>query len=203
MKTLDLTNKRFGLLVAIKSTRSEKGQRIWTCQCDCGNTKDVVAYSLARGASKSCGCISRQRMIDRNFKHGKSKTRIHRIWSAMKQRCHDKNKSNYQYYGGRGIKICKEWMVFQNFHNWAIANGYNDNLSIDRIDSNGNYEPDNCRWATKKQQANNIRTNHFIEYNNKKQTIAAWSKETGIAKSVIRYRLLQGYDLDKVFIKKV
>lgn len=202
MKALDLTGKRFGSLVAIESTRSEKGQRIWTCKCDCGNTKDIVSYSLVRGSSKSCGCLVKEKTINRNYLHGKSKTRIHRIWSSMKQRCYYKEKSNYKDYGGRGISICEEWMDFQRFYDWSVKNGYDDSLSIDRIDVNGNYEPLNCRWATKSQQANNTRSSCFIEYNNKKQTIAEWSKETGIAKSVIRYRLHKGYDVKQIFNKK-
>lgn len=203
MKALDLTNKRFGALVAIKTTsRNKRGERIWMCKCDCGKTTYVIAGSLASGNTKSCGCVGSRKIRQRNYRHGMAKTRIYNIWLRMRQRCSDDKCLEYNLYGGRGITVCNEWMDFEQFHNWAISNGYKENLTIDRIDVNGNYEADNCRWATRLQQANNKSTNHVIEYNGESKTLAEWSRETGIGSSLIRWRLKQGWDLKDVFTKK-
>lgn len=199
MKPIDLTGKKFDRLTAIKSIGSDKRNRTkWLCECDCGNTVITLASSLLSGNTKSCGCIKREMLIQRNKKgiHGYSRTKIYRIWYAMKQRCSvDKD------YAGRGISVCNEWLDFQVFKNWAFNNGYSDGLSIDRIDVNGNYEPANCRWIELQAQANNKRNNHFITYNGETRTLAEWSRKTGIESSLLRYRLSKNMSLDKVFTK--
>lgn len=130
----------------------------WNCKCKCGKETIVYSDKLKTGHTKSCGCLKRQKTIERNYRHGLYGTRLYSIWHDMNTRCYYEKTKCYKYYGGRGITICDEWKNnFVNFYNWAINNGYKDNLSIDRIDVNGNYEPSNCRWATMQEQQLNKR----------------------------------------------
>ena len=141
-------------------------------------------------------------MSDKRFKHGMIHTRLYSIWHCMKVRCYIKSCLSYKNYGGRGIKICDEWKNdFISFYNWSLANGYKDNLTIDRIDVNGNYEPSNCRWVSKKEQDNNRRTNRFIEYNGIKKTIQQWAEEKGINTYTLRKRIrMYGEKSEKLFM---
>lgn len=123
------------------------------------------------------------------MKHGMTGTRIYNIWKDMKKRCYCKSRKDYSRYGGRGITVCKEWQEFIPFYNWAMNNGYTDNLTIDRIDVNGNYEPSNCRWVTTKEQANNKRNNHFVAFNGETMTIAQCGKKIGMCENTIRKRI--------------
>lgn len=160
IKATDLTGERFGRLVVLEKAAPNKRYHgsMWVCKCDCGKTTIANAQNLKSGNTTSCGCFGRIRKREQNIKHGMSNTRLHRIWKAMHTRCYNSNFFAFKYYGGRGIKVCDEWLHnFQAFHDWSMANGYQDNLTIDRIDANGNYEPSNCRWLTMAEQNQNKR----------------------------------------------
>ena len=199
---IDLTGEKFGRLTAIERVGSDKSKRaVWLCRCECGKTTTVDSYSLKSGNTKSCGCLNTdvrsKRMVEMHTKHGESKTRLYNIWRSMLSRCMWENPYYYDRYGGRGISVCEKWMEYEPFRDWALSNGYSDNLSIDRIDVNGDYCPENCRWADRKVQGNNKRNNVYLEHNGEKKTIAQWADATGILPCTIWRRLKSGWSVEK------
>lgn len=205
----DLTNRKFGRLTVIglhhkhqkyKPDGRPNGHRIYyECLCDCGRTCIVLADHLVRHKIMSCGCLQKERAKLLNTKHGLRNTRLFGIWASMIQRCTNSNLKKYELWGGRGISVCKEWKDdFITFYNWAINNGYRDDLSIDRIDNSGNYEPSNCRWATDKEQARNTRCNVNLTYRGETHCISEWSELTGIKAGTISYRIKHGWSAEEV-----
>ena len=181
-------------------------QEFYLCKCDCGNETIIRKNMLKNGYTLSCGCLNREkaRLTGLAKKtHGFSKSRIYRIWSKIKLRCYNKNDYfHYNLYGGRGITVCNEWKNdFMSFYKWAMANGYKDNLSIDRIDVNGNYEPSNCRWATTKEQCNNRSNTIIINYNGLSKSLTEWAEHLNISYSTLLRRYRRGVSLDKLFAK--
>ena len=203
-KPLELIGKKFGRLKVLKKVDNIKnGQTYWLCKCDCGENKIVRGTHLKLGKIRSCGCLL-QETASKNFSiHKLSTTRLYYIYNGMKGRCYNVNNIEYKNYGGRGIRVCEEWKNdFMSFYNWAITNGYKEDLTIDRIDVNGNYEPNNCRWATRKEQSNNTRRCIFITYNKITHTIEEWGRIFKINSETIRKRLKKyKNNLDIVFYK--
>lgn len=157
----------------------DKDSRYYLFKCDCGNVKSIIASNVKRGATVSCGCY--QKGHPSHIKYGFSHTRIDNIYKSMVARCYSKTNSRYDRYGKRGIVVCDEWLKDkEKFFEWAFSHGYKDNLTIDRIDTDGNYTPDNCKWSTQKEQQNNRSNTIFLEYNGDIHTLAEWADITGI-----------------------
>lgn len=202
-----LENKKFGKLLVIKKAGLNKhGNVIWLCKCDCGKNCKTTSHNLLSGNTKSCGCLAFNYFHNhdgKNIKHNKSNTRLYHIWRDMKLRCYNEKQVGYKNYGARGIKVCNDWKNdFKAFYAWAINNGYNETLSIDRINNDGDYEPSNCRWNTCVHQSNHKRNNIFLTYAGKTQTIAQWSNTTGLLYSTIYGRFKRGCKIDIIFNRK-
>lgn len=180
-----------GRLTLFKYLENSKGLFI----CNCGNKKVINIYNVERGAVKSCGCYFKEHPS--HTIHGGRGTRLYHIWKSIRERCNTPTSTIYKNYGGRGIKICKEWDDFKVFREWALTHGYNDSLTIDRIDVNGNYEPNNCRWVTYKKQANNKRNNRYIEYRGQVKTMTEWAELYNIKLATLWARLNRGWSIEK------
>lgn len=204
-KVRNLIGQKFGELTVIGLDDRQSRKTYWVCKCDCGNLKIARSDALLSGATKSCGCLKKKQdaiNFSHRIKHLQSHSRIYNIWLRMKARCSNIHEPCYYRYGGRGIKICQEWEHnFEAFYNWAINNGYSDELSIDRIDNNGNYEPNNCRWATMKEQSNNRRTNIKITIGNATKTLKQWCEIFELDYSTIsaRYQNNEFISIDELF----
>lgn len=198
-KTIDLIGKKFGRLTAIERLENNsRGGTVWKCKCDCGNIKIADGERLRLGKVKSCGCLLVDVAKVKNLKHGLHGSKIYNVWRGMKQRCYYKNHAEYPDYGARGIIVCSKWKNdFQAFYDWSIKNGYKDGLTIDRINTNGNYEPSNCRWTTQKVQSNNKRNSLFVIYKGKRMTVKELSEETCEKYDFLRKHYHKG-DLESV-----
>lgn len=182
---------------------SDKGFQTWVCECDCADKTRVVvkAADLSGNHRKSCGCMKGKGY---NTRHNMSKTRIYNIYHKMISRCHNPNEKEYKNYGARGITVCEQWRNdFNSFVEWSMDNGYKSDLSIDRVDNEKGYSPDNCRWATFKQQENNRRNNHFLTFRNERHTLSEWGDITGIGQDNIYARLKLGWSVERTLTEKV
>lgn len=193
-KPKDITGQRFGKLTAIKLDHIERVKQgtvhYWLYRCDCGNEKVIRKGEVSQGGSQSCGCFLKESVKQRTTTHRQTHTRLYRIMHDMKQRCLNPNNVNYKHYGARGIKICESWLNdFENFKHWAINNGYKDNLTIERIDFNGNYEPDNCKWILLSEQVKNTRRTRFITVNETTLCLGDWAKKLKMEYNTLKYHL--------------
>ena len=208
-----LPGQKFGRLTVVKLAPIRKIYRknghiekreYYLCKCDCGKEITVYKSVLKNGYIESCGCAFIEKLIKRVTKHGMEGTRIYRIWASMKQRCYNKKSKRYLDYGGRGITMYNEWKNdFMEFYTWAMANGYKDTLTIDRIDVNGNYEPANCRWSTMKEQQRNRRNNRIIGYKGEKHCVSEWAEKLGIPRATLESRFNYGWSIEKTLSTKV
>lgn len=186
----------YGRLTAIHKIALKKGSRIrphWICKCACGNTKTIDQTHLKRQQTLSCGCLQKERAAQAQFKHGLALTRIHNAWRGMMRRCYDSSSSRYERYGGRGITVCEEWHKFEQF----VIDMYPaiPNTTLDRIDNEKGYSKDNCRWATRHEQANNTCRNKMVEFCGKIYTIAQLSRFLNCSVGKLRYRISKGLPL--------
>lgn len=199
----DLTGMRFGRLTVVgdDGRRTHRNVIMWHCICDCGNHKYVPTDYLTSGDTRSCGCLFKEiSKRPKHISHGDATSngeypRLYKTWIGMRRRCYDSTIESYRNYGGRGISVCDEWDKYENFKSWAISNGYRDDLSIDRIDVNGDYEPSNCRWANNIEQGNNRRANRLVEYDGQTHTVKEWSRLTGIRNDTLTRRLNNGWEI--------
>lgn len=183
----DIANKRFGRLVALVPVEKNKWDNwIWECRCDCGNIHMAAQGKLTLGKVSSCGCYKKELKITQLEKHGittggKPRTLI--IWSGMKARCLNNKSISYKSYGAKGVTVCDEWLEFKNFHNWAITHGYQDGLTLDRIDNYGNYEPTNCQWVDSKENKKRQRNTRYIVINGISKSVSDWCRTLKISKT--------------------
>jgi len=185
---------KYNRLTAIKfSHRDKRGHQYWLFKCDCGNENVILVSNVKRGTTKACGCLLKT--------HGMHGTKTYWSWAAMKDRCLNKNNPEYKHYGGRGIKVCNEWVKFENFY--KDMGECPPNKTLDRIDNSKGYYKENCRWANLKEQNNNKRTNHLITYKGKTQTISQWARELNLGYKCLSHRINRGWKIERALTTKI
>lgn len=201
-RPLDLTGQRFTRLtvVGLAPHKDSQGNRLWLCQCDCGNQSFVPAGRLRSGMTRSCSCIQKEKAGARTRKHGASRTRAYRAYRAMIKRCERPNNVDYKWYGGRGITVCERWHDYANFLA-DMGERPSEKHFIERIDNDGPYCPENCTWATREEQQANTRQAHLITWQGKTMNRAAWARELGMPPDRLRTRLKLGWPIDRAFLE--
>ena len=198
MSADNLMNKTFGNLEVVDlSSKLRKGPNLkplYICKCKCGKMIEVPQYELLSGHKKSCGCLH----IKHHFSH---RERLYQTWINMRRRCNNSKNKRWYCYGGKGIKVCIEWDEYLSFRNWALSNGYKDNLTIDRIDVNGDYYPENCRWVDAKTQANNMTRNVHFDFNGELLTKSQLAERLGLSYSALQHRLDRGWIMERIIIQ--
>ncbi len=201
----DLTGKTIGRLTVLhrgedKVASNGRHRTMWVCRCSCGNVVTVQADSLneKHGNTRSCGCLASEIARNNHITHGDSSSALYDVWRGMKTRCLNAENVAYSNYGGRGIKLCEDWEnSYESFMNWSMENGYQNGMSIDRIDNDGGYNPQNCRWTSSKEQANSRRTNRVIEYNGESHTLTQWAEILHINPKTLFSRIYSGWSIDR------
>ena len=199
---IDITGKKYNKLTVLSFYDIKDNKSRWLCQCDCGNKTIVKGTQLKNGKTKSCGCLLHQKKYDKETE--KKIKRLQHIYSQMKQRCYKIDNHIYKYYGGKGITICDEWLNnSNNFYKWALENGYDNNLTIERINVNGNYEPSNCKWITKTQQGYNKTNSKLYTIENETKCLSEWCKIYNIDYFLVRGRLKFGWNIKEALTKPI
>lgn len=197
-KPLNLSGQKFGRLSVLSMTASRDGMSVWNCLCECGQSADILGKSLVRGNTKSCGCLRREQLVERNTTHGMSEHSAFECWIGMRKRCFNVASSDYADYGGRGILPSPEWEFFATF--WKdMGPTWKAGLTLDRIDVNGPYSKENCRWATRLDQANNKRNNRFLDTPNGRMTFAQAVRFYGLTKTALWHRIRRGWSTERLF----
>lgn len=191
----DMTGMVFGKLTVTSFHHSNK-HVYWNCKCSCGKETVVEAYRLKHGLTRSCGCLIK----DTATKHGISKTSLYNVWIHMIDRCENPHSKDYSLYGMRGIKVCEEWHDIKNFYNWAINSGYQKCLKLERVDNDKGYSPNNCKWATNSEQANNRRSNIFFVVKGVKDTLANMARKYGVNYQTLNTRLKRGWSIEQALL---
>ena len=199
----NVVGKRFGRLVATDNFIHERGVKKWLCVCDCGNQVYVEAAKLNNGNTQSCGCLAREKSSERFYKHGGKahKERLYSIWKNMNARCNANEEHNpvcYKYYASKGITVCDEWKDYKVFKEWALVNGYTDEKTLDRIDGEGDYCPENCRWCSRVQQQNNISSNKKYDVNGELLTKREIAEKYNLTYDAVSGRLKRGWTIEKI-----
>jgi hypothetical protein len=194
-KLKDINGIKYGRLTVIRRSQSNSktGNAMWICECDCGNIVTVIGSKLRSGYTKSCGCLRIS-----NIAQGHSRERIYVTWKGMHQRCCNPDHDKYKWYGEKGITICDEWHDFIVFREWAFKNGYTDNLTIDRINPDDNYNSNNCQWVDMKYQANNRTNNRIIEYEGKEYSVAQFADMLTVPYHTVRNQMRLGWSIEKI-----
>lgn len=195
----NLLGQRFGRLVVIQKLPKKNNRGMWLCKCDCGNVKELSCNVLTCGKTKSCGCLQKDIAKKNKTKHNGKYTRLYNTWLNIKRRCYNPSSKAFPYYGAKGIKMYDKWIHdFSAFKDWAYKNGYNDTLTIDRINNDGDYEPNNCRWVDMITQENNRTNNRHIYYNGNEYTLFDLSEISKVGYKTLHQRLyMYGWDIDK------
>lgn len=195
----DMTGEHFGRLTVLRyAGKAPNGHSRWLCQCACGQITTVTRSNLIAGRQVSCGCKRQEQASQMNYIHGGRRTRLYSIWSNMITRTENPNGTAYHRYGGRGIKVCSEWRdSFPIFRAWALAHGYRDGLTLERIDNDGGYSPDNCRWATWQEQFNHRCDTHYITFDGKTQSLTRWARERALPPSALFQRVYAGWNAQR------
>lgn len=194
---IDMSGAKINMLTVLYRAESVRGRTMWHCKCDCGKELDIWAPHLKKG-QYSCGCAKSKIISQKMTKHGGTDTKLFRLWIHMKERCSNPNHKSYKDYGGRGISVCPEWKDFPTFRDWAISKNYEEDsdfmkCTLDRIDVDGDYSPDNCRFVSMKEQCNNRRNNHWLIYKGEEHTIAQWSELLDIPQATLYKRVELGW----------
>lgn len=187
---INMVGLRFGRLVVLtRSDRVSKDRAVsWVCRCDCGEELVILGRSMRRGNTVSCGCFGREKRLEANTTHGRSRTDVHKIWQAMIGRCTNPNAANFAHYGGRGIKVCDRWR--ESFEAFAEDMGPRpQGHTVERIDNDGPYSPENCRWATRKEQSSNTRRSHWVTFDGETRILSEWAQELGVKTNALTWRI--------------
>ena len=198
MKTI--AGQKFGMLTVVQFSHINNGGYYWLCRCDCGTVKPMPISNLKRGDTKSCGC-NRTKV---NITHGLTHHKIYGVYVNMIERCYNSKNKSFKHYGGRGISVCDDWKNDNTkFFSWAFASGWQESLQLDRIDNEGNYSPENCRFITHKVNVNNRRNNRLLTYKGQAKTFTEWAEISGVSRKLIEYRLNQGMSAEEAITKPV
>lgn len=199
MARIEMAGHRFGHLIVTEFYGNKKdGTSLWSCLCDCGQFRVIPGTKLRAGLHKSCGCLSPKFTSDKLTTHGMSRTRTYRIWAGMLERVKPNNRKKHLYYE-KGITVCNRWKIFENFY--ADMGECPDDFTIERVDGKVGYKPSNCKWASRKDQANNTTKNHFLSFNGEALTVSQWAEKIGIKENTLRYRIRRGWTIEKALNK--